>query len=40
MVASYGQLKPKQVFRFINQACAGYVTGPFLARLQETGKNE
>ena len=28
---------PLQVFKFIARACPGYVTGPFLARLQEEG---
>ncbi len=30
-------MKPKAAFRFIGQACPGYVTGPFLALLQENG---
>lgn len=39
VIASFGGMKPKAAFRFIGHACPGYVTGPFLARLKETGED-
>lgn len=38
LIATFGGFKPKKTFRFIASCCPNYVTGQFLARLQESGR--